>query len=495
MVESGLQERITAYRSVREAIERSVQPLATSIDGRSFDFQHSLHHLTVRRGGYVVLDAGSRTVLGQVTDLHISTATAAGVGADGATADVLVRLAGGSGVVLDADGSPFHDAALRAATSDEVAAWLESRRPSRAGLEVGELSLAPGVPAVLDSGALGRHTFMCGQSGSGKTYSLGLLLERVLEATDLRVVVLDPNSDYVGIGQVRTDADPAAAAAYEPVTEEVAVWTNDLDSARPLRLRFADLEPGSQAAVLGLDPVRDREEYAALIELLRRQRDGRPLVVDADQLLTADTPGARQLGLRAQNLGVLGWDIWSPELPSLVSELRSPSARCLVVDLGSLGTTQEMRVVAEAVLSVLWEDRQRRRPTLLVIDEAHNVCPGEPAGPIAGLASEHVARIAAEGRKYGLYLLISTQRPHKLHENVLSQCDNLLLMRMSSEADLTDLARTFSFVPPALVSDAAGFAMGEALIAGRFLPQPTHVRMGRRLTQEGGGDVPATWAR
>ena len=65
------------------------------------------------------------------------------------------------------------------------------------------------------------------------------------------------------------------------------------------------------------------------------------------------------------------------------------------------------------------------------------------------LSSDRAVQIAAEGRKYGLYLLTSTQRPNKVHENVVSQCDNLLLMRMNSQADLADLSRLFSFVPPA----------------------------------------------
>ena len=56
-------------------------------------------------------------------------------------------------------------------------------------------------------------------------------------------------------------------------------------------------------------------------------------------------------------------------------------------------------------------------------------------------------RIAAEGRKFGLYLLTSTQRPQKVHPNVVSQCDNLVLMRMNSAADLAYAREVFSFVP------------------------------------------------
>ena len=76
----------------------------------------------------------------------------------------------------------------------------------------------------------------------------------------------------------------------------------------------------------------------------------------------------------------------------------------------------------------------------------------------------------------------------------MSQCDNLLLMRMNSEADLIDLGRLFSFVPPGLVAGATSFRMGQAVVAGRVLPRAGYVQMGVRVSEEGGTDIPAAWA-
>ena len=70
------------------------------------------------------------------------------------------------------------------------------------------------MPLELDAGGFDRHTFICGQSGSGKTYSLGVMLEQLLLETRLRIVVLDPNSDYVRMGEVRAGVDEAVAARY-----------------------------------------------------------------------------------------------------------------------------------------------------------------------------------------------------------------------------------------------------------------------------------------
>ena len=87
-----------------------------------------------------------------------------------------------------------------------------------------------------------------------------------------------------------------------------------------------------------------------------------------------------------------------------------------------------------------------------------------------------------------------TQRPQKIPENVLSQADNLVLMRLNSLADAAFAEAAFSFVPPGLIERSAIFRLGEGLIAGKISPEPALLRFGARISEEGGADVPATWA-
>jgi uncharacterized protein len=491
---ASLTDVVDEYRKVRGEIERGILPLATSVDGRQFTFQASLHELQFQTGGYVVLEGEGGQRLGQVLTMRAEYETAQNLGLEAIKSSVQIRLARGEGVILDGDLRPFHDAMARPAEA-EVDAWLESIRPNRSRLTIGELLLAPGVAAVLDAGGFNRHTFMCGQSGSGKTYSLGLVLEQLLLGTTLRMVILDPNSDYIRLSEVRDTADPAVAADYAAATSGVSVWQNNAAAEHPLQLQFMDLDPAARAAVLGLDPIRDREEYAALSGILTGSEEGRAAISGPEALLASDNPDTRRLGLRAANLGVFDWSIWSRDRGrSLVKELEEPTSRCLVIDLGSLNTINEQRLISATVLSTLWRNRSRRQPCLIVIDEAHNVCPSQPADAVTALATNQASLIAAEGRKFGLYLLTSTQRPLKVHDEVLSQCDNLLLMRMNSEADLGHLRDAFSFVPAGLIARATTFRQGESLVAGKFVPHPTYVRFGQRLSQEGGADIPTSWA-
>ena len=75
-----------------------------------------------------------------------------------------------------------------------------------------------------------------------------------------------------------------------------------------------------------------------------------------------------------------------------------------------------------------------------------------------------------------------------------SLADNIVLMWLNSLADMAFTQTVFSFVPPTLIDRAVTFRQGEALIAGKISPQPALLRFGARISEEGGADVPATWA-
>jgi DNA helicase HerA-like ATPase len=482
----ALDERLEAFRANRRELEAAVLALATSLDGRKFSFQASLHELDLQAGGYVVMESKGAARLGQVVALRLATQSVRDV--EGT--DIGIRHVQGDGVILDGPDRPFHDATVRAATPDEVRAWAERTARPRARLRIGELTLAAGVPHELDAGGFDRHTFLCGQSGSGKTYSLGLMLERLLAETELRLVILDPNSDYVRLGTVREDADPALAERYRAVAGGVEVHSAAAGADQRLRLALRELGTDAQAALLRLDPVEDRDEYAELAALLADER-----VPTLDDLMASESAEARRLATRISNLGLHEYGVWARGEPgSVLDALEEDGPRCLVVDLGSLPTREEQALVSAAVLGRLWSRRARRQPMLVVIDEAHNVCPGRPEDPLTALAADAVVRIAAEGRKFGLYLLVSTQRPQKVHENVISQADNLVLMRLNSAADAAFAQAVFSFVPPELVARSATFRLGEALVAGKISSHPALIRFGARVAEEGGADVPATWA-
>jgi DNA helicase HerA-like ATPase len=376
--------------------------------------------------------------------------------------------------------TPFVGASIEA-VDREVWAALERKRG--ADMAVGTSRAGR---ALLAGSSFNRHTFLCGQSGSGKSYALGVLLEQLLIDTDLPLLVLDPNGDFVGLGSTLegVDAHDAERLAAAHVTTYGAIAR---PGAQLLRVRFTELSIEAKAAVLQLEPLADRREYNVLLSL-EQQLATEPVEVVMQRLMESEGSDERILAQRIENLGILGWDVWAREDDAFL-EMLDPTVRANVLDIGGFGHPRERLSVALALLDHLWENRERRQPVLLVIDEAHNVCLADPIDPLARATTERLIQVANEGRKYGIWMLLCTQRPSRIHQAVLAQCDNLVLMRMNSPGDLHELEQLFGFVPPEMLRVAPMFRQGECLMAGAFAPVPSFVQMRRRRTAEGGGDV------
>ncbi len=342
-----------------------------------------------------------------------------------------------------------------------------------------------GEPAQLNAARFNRHTFWCGQSGSGKTYALGVVLEQLLAHTALPIVVFDPNADFVRLGEVRPEAEGTSTAkALE--ARDIRVLRPSSET-NPLRVKFPDLPIAIKAGMLRLDPLIDRAEYNALlhVEELLAATDERSVV---ERLRESGDPARAAMAERIENLGLLDWTIWAAGKRP-VTEIIAERPDATVLDLGGFAHADEPLVIALAVLDDLWTRREQRRPVLLVIDEAHNLCSPDLDSTLGRAVREQIIRIAAEGRKYGLWLLLSTQRPSKVHPGIISQCDNLALMKMSSPTDLAELSAIFGFAPASLVEQSPLFSQGKALFAGGFISAPTIVQLGGRVTHEGGIDV------
>jgi hypothetical protein len=473
---------------------------AWSIDGHSFQFTAAIG-AGLDVGGYVLLDVnGGASYLGQIIDIA---ACDAGPEITEVTGHGAIRAVTEGGEILGGTAAPFGSARLKAAEPAVVQAHLDRLRGDKAGLVIGTMRrVADGLPATLQAAGFGRHTLVCGQSGSGKTYSLGVILERLLLETDLRIAVLDPNSDYVRLGALRDagqmgiepDAHAALCDRYGAAVAGLSVH-GTRPGEKPLRSRFGRLPIAQQALVLDLDPIRDAREYNVFRRLVREIGTTEYTLGDIRQRAAAMfDDGSRQLAIRIENLDVEDLGIWAPAGEAAMTDIVPQDWRALVFDLGSLPSSGERSMMAASIVAHFWSNRHDRKPTLLVIDEAHNVCPQSPADRFQAMASEDLAAIAGEGRKFGLYLLLVTQRPQKLHVNVLSQCENLVLMRMNSASDIDHLATVFSHVPAPLIREAASFELGQGLAAGRIAGDPMLFQTGSRYSVEGGGDIPATWA-
>ncbi|GAA4486588.1 hypothetical protein GCM10023094_43360 [Rhodococcus olei] len=492
----------------------AVAQVAVSSDGLEVTFAGPME-TGVRVGGFAVVEVADRCVVVQVRSVEVVEREGPeldlevreqvhGYGVSAARARPMMRALHGSAVTLgelDSAGFtvlprtvPFGESPIRPATAGEVAAVAAGLPAGAATLDVGVLNQAPQVAAQLRATGFGRHTFMCGQSGSGKTYTTGGLLERLLRRTSLPILVFDPNSDHVHLGATADPADESPAAVrHRAVAGDVYVArARGFGSPFTLCLDFSDLEVDTQALLLRMHPVRDLDDFHALRQVTSTLTA--PYSAADVAAAAAATPEGARLAKRIANLGIADWELWRREGERSAADFDIRTKRCVVVDIGSLPTPDERTAVVLALLGRRWATRRRRDPVLLVIDEAHNVLPAATDNPLLAATTDLGTLIAGEGRKFGLHLFVATQRPGKVHPNVVSQCDNLVLMRMNGAADIAALAGFFSHVPRPMLEQATGFGLGEALFAGPIAPVPVLAKVGRRVSPQGGADVPATWA-
>jgi uncharacterized protein len=402
----------------------------------------------------------------------------------------------------------------------------------------------------IDARSCGCHTAVLAQSGSGKSFLVGRLIEELLLKTKARIVVLDPNSDFVRLPEVDEGVwtQPAltkwlfpgeTAADFKSrwaQVETLVLSNRNLSGARPLRINWGGLTDRDRAAVMDLDPATQPELYWSLVLAADVARARWDEDVEADHdfeyfrgvanelcdfLLGADASedisgnslarslraGGPALPLRFRSLvdSLESFDIWrgvgdgERDLAEyLASEPTGPCAR--VIDLLSLETDAERLAVTARTLTTLWraardaysaslrdiDDPDRRVPTILVIDEAHNIVPAQRNSPAAERVAQDVVRIAAEGRKFGLFLLVITQRPRKVDPNVLSECDALFLMKMTNDTDLTSAAEVFGFLDPVVVPRAKELKVGDVFLQGRLGGTGTVWHASPRRTVQGG---------
>lgn len=115
-------------------------------------------------------------------------------------------------------------------------------------------------------------------------------------------------------------------------------------------------------------------------------------------------------------------------------------------------------------------------PTILVLEEAHHYFRPIGSGDEAAENALAYERLAKEGRKFGLALWLSTQRPSEISPTVLSQCNNWVSFRLTSENDLAAIQTASEWADRREVKRIAGLARQNAIIFGGSLSMPTLIR-------------------
>jgi len=176
----------------------------------------------------------------------------------------------------------------------------------------------------------------------------------------------------------------------------------------------------------------------------------------------------------------------------------SNKTQLLIIDTSELGIDileTLTSVVSRLIFSERKEligDERRKKPVHLILDEAHRYIKKDHKYILRENIFERIAR---EGRKYSLYLLISSQRPSELSETVLSQCSNFIIHRIQNEVDMRYINAVLPYFSEDFVNKIKQSIPGEALIFGNCVSMPLHVTIYKSNPEPNSKncDIPKEW--
>ncbi|MBW8832469.1 MAG: ATP-binding protein [Burkholderiales bacterium] len=181
-------------------------------------------------------------------------------------------------------------------------------------------------------------------------------------------------------------------------------------------------------------------------------------------------------------------------------------SRIEIIDLPSIPQIQTRLLAISACIEAEWEasraawdlalakgpNEDFRVPTFVVVDEAHNVVPRDTRSQAEAAIREQFRTIIAEGRKYGLFLILVSQRPDKLDPLVVSECENRAVMKLSSKSSMIATREMLALedIPEGDLMKCLELPLGRVLMVGGWAPDgPDFMYAASRRTMEGGRNL------
>lgn len=408
-------------------------------------------------------------------------------------------------------------------------------------LTLGHYTLDESADAFLNGNKFfQRHAVVVGSTGSGKSWTTARILEQVAALPNANAIVFDIHGEYAPLAskgfrhfRIAGPADLSGKASLDNGVIFLPYWLLGYEAMTSMFVERSDQNAPNQSMVMSRAILAAKQKY---LEAQGRQDvldnftidspipfDLNGVIDELSGLNVEMVPGARsekagefngklsrmiqrlenkrtdrRLGFLFQGAGETQAFDW---LDRLVKALLAGSVDqgdgsggVKVIDFSEVPSDVlplMVSLVAKLAFSVQqWTEASMRHPIAIFCDEAHLYIPErQQAGGAGEISVEIFERIAKEGRKYGVGLVVISQRPSEVNRTVLSQCNNLVAMRLTNGDDQSVVRR---LLPDSL----AGFGdllpvldTGEALVVGDASLLPTRIRVSMPAHRPNSGTV------
>ncbi|MGH6789973.1 MAG: ATP-binding protein [Pseudolabrys sp.] len=373
---------------------------------------------------------------------------------------------------------------------------------------IGDLQQNANIPVNIDIDALvSRHFAMLGNTGVGKSSGVAVILQKILERRpNLRIFLVDPHNEYGRcFGEKALVLNPrnlrlpfwlfnfeetvdAFFGGRPGVDEEVEILSEVIPLAKAAYLQYRGGATNDRTLAKKRDPknvgftadtpVPYRiEDLINLIDERMGKLENRSRATVYHKLMQRIQTFRNhpRYSFMFENANI-GGDTMADTLSNL---FRLPPDGKPMTIMQLAGFPSE---VVDSVVSVvcrmafdfgLWSDGIA--PLLFVCEEAHRYAPADKKIGF-GPTRRALSRIAKEGRKYGVYLGLVTQRPAEIDQTIISQCSTLFVMRLSNDRDQSLIRSAVSDAAANLLSFIPSLGTREVFTFGAGVAMPTRMR-------------------
>lgn len=421
-----------------------------------------------------------------------------------------------------------------------------SKADAAAPLKVGTYTLDDKASAYIDGDKLfQRHAALLGSTGSGKSFTVASILEQSAQLPHANIVVFDLHGEYssmkfashyriAGIGDLKAKKDGAIFLPF---------WLLNYDEMQSLFVDRSEESAPNQASELMKQVVELKKKsieglgkhdlldgFTVDTPVPYRLADLIEAIAEKDKEMVQGSKGEKQGPLFGKLTRFLNrisvktkdrryaFMYQAPAEYETYEALHQLAEKLLGTGIQQDGINPGIKIVdfSEVPSDILpvvvglvarivyqiqfWSspgtDGDARHPIVLVCDEAHLYLPSGAAsiGPMEKRALENFERIAKEGRKYGVGLMVVSQRPSDVSTTILSQCSNIISLRLANKTDQAVVRQLLPESLEGLMEVLPTLDVGEAVVVGDATLLPTRIKMSKPKHEPRSATIPF-WSR
>lgn len=375
------------------------------------------------------------------------------------------------------------------------------------GAHLGSLLLRDegAVPVVLDvKEMVSTHLAILAGTGSGKSYTAGVLIEELLLPKNrAAVLIFDPHGEYHTLAEMQSHPKFFGEDGYRP---KVKVLSPQEIKIRVSSLNFFD--------ILTLLPETTDRQKSFLEKAFRKTTQFNPIRWTIQDLIDAvNEADSAEDGSQGSSAAALEWKLEQIDRSPYFDNLQHLAPKDLfepgqvtILQMHEI-SQEEQQVIAAAILRQAnyarinthkgkiqpGDENYLPYPVFILLEEAHRFAPAhEPSR-----CKQVLRTILSEGRKFGLGVGLITQRPGKLDSDILSQCMSQFLMRIVNPADQENLRHSVEAAGRDLLQELPALSKGQVIVSGVCVNTPVLCKVRKRYTQHGGEtlDILGLWQR